>query len=47
MSESTEKRILSINPDLFKISKNNNTRKNSPPSEKSAKIKIRDPMKIW
>ena len=45
MSESTEKRILSINPDLFKISKNNNTRKNSPPSEKSAKIKIRDPMK--
>jgi hypothetical protein len=45
MGDSTEKRVLSINPDLFKISKNNNTRKNRPPSEKSAKIKIRDPMK--
>ena len=45
MSDSTEKRVLSINPDLFKISKNNNTRKNRPPTEKPAKIKIRDPMK--
>jgi hypothetical protein len=45
MSDSTEKRVLSINPDLFKVSKNNSTRKNKPPSEKPAKIKIRDPMK--
>lgn len=45
MGDSTEKRVLSIDPNLFKISKNNNTRKNRPPTEKSAKIKIRDPMK--
>ena len=45
MSHSTEKRILTINPELFKMSKNNNTRKNHSSSEKSTKIKIRDPMK--
>jgi len=45
MSNSNEKRVLSINPDLFKISKNNNTRKNRSSTEKPAKIKIRDPMK--
>ena len=45
MSNSTEKRVLTINPDLFKVSKNNSTRKNNSSSDKPSKIKIRDPMK--
>jgi hypothetical protein len=45
MSNSTEKRVLTINPELFKVSKNNSTRKNNSSSDKPSKIKIRDPMK--